>query len=50
MLGILARSFTTATRIEDQEPRETISHWRQGERFDNRTRAEIEAHLAGRRY
>lgn len=50
MLQILARTFTTATRIDNRTGWGAPSHWPQGERFDTRERAEIEAHLVGRRY
>jgi len=49
MLGIFARSFTTATRTGRRNRWDAPSHWVQGERFDNRRNAEIEAHFSGRR-
>ena len=49
MLSIFAKSFMTATRTDVQTRSGAPSHWRQGERFDNRRDAELEAHLTGRR-
>lgn len=49
MLGIFARTFKTATRADRREHWGAPSHWTQGERFDNRRSAEIEAHKTGRR-
>lgn len=54
MFNILANTFRTATRNEPRNPPRGLwdapSHWARGERFDNRRDAEIEAHLAGRRF
>lgn len=49
MLNILANSFMTATRNTKRDRWGTPSHWAQGERFDNRRDAEMEAHLTARR-
>ncbi len=49
MLNIFANTFRTATRTDSRDTWGAPSHWAQGERFDNRRNAEIEAHLAGRR-
>lgn len=49
MLNILANSFMTATRNDTREHWDNPSHWKAGERFDNRRDAELEAHLTARR-
>lgn len=49
MLNIFANTFNTATRTNMREPGASHLHWRPGARFDNRSGAEIEAHLIGRR-
>lgn len=48
MLGILANTFRTATRM-DLPPARHPLHWPPAERFDTRTGAELEAHLTARR-
>lgn len=54
MFQIFAKTFRTATRNDSRTPPRGLwdapSHWARGERFDNRRDAEIEAHLAGRRF
>ena len=50
MFHIFANTFRTATRNEHRNHWSAPSHWVRGERFDNRRNAEIEAHLAGRRF
>lgn len=50
MFGIFAKTFRTATRNEPRNHWNAPSHWARGERFDTRRNAEIEAHLAGRRF
>jgi len=49
MLNIFANSFMTATRTNRRDHWGAPSHWSEGERFDNRRNAEIEAHTTGRR-
>lgn len=49
MLSIFAKSFMTATRQNHQTRWDAPAHWREGERFDNRRSAELEAHTIGRR-
>lgn len=49
MLNIFANSFMTASRTDHRDHWDSPSHWRQGERFDNRRDAEIEAHTTARR-
>ena len=49
MLNIFANSFKIATRADHRDHWAAPSHWRSGERFDNRRDAEIEAHLTARR-
>jgi hypothetical protein len=49
MFNIFAKTFMNATGQSAQRQTGAPSHWRLGERFDNREDAEIEAHLAGRR-
>lgn len=49
MLNVFAKSFMTATRSDRPDRWGAPSHWAKGERFDNRPRAEIEAHLTARR-
>ncbi|MHA7828039.1 MAG: hypothetical protein ACX93P_10825 [Roseovarius sp.] len=49
MFSVFAKSFMTATRSSLAPRRETPSHWSPGERFDNRARAELEAHSEARR-
>ncbi|MBQ0749282.1 MAG: hypothetical protein KBT70_03705 [Roseovarius sp.] len=48
MLGILANTFRTATRM-DLPPVRRPPHWPPAERFDTRAGAELEAHLTARR-
>lgn len=50
MLGIFAKTFNTATRTDRRDHWGSTSNWTRGKRFDNRRDAELEAHLAGRRY
>jgi hypothetical protein len=49
MLNVFAKSFMTATRSATADRWGPPSHWSRSERFDNRRRAEIEAHLEARR-
>ncbi|RKT28037.1 hypothetical protein BXY70_3395 [Roseovarius halotolerans] len=49
MFSVFAKSFMTATRNNLAPRPDTPSHWPQGERFDNRARAEFEAHREARR-
>ncbi len=49
MLNILANSFMNATRTNAPRNTGSRSHWAPGERFDNRSDAELEAHLTARR-
>lgn len=49
MLGILANTFRTATRMDLPPPARHPLHWPPAERFDTRTGAELEAHLTARR-
>ena len=53
MLGILANTFKTATRLDStSEPRrhhQGRAHWPPAERFDARSGAVLEAHLIARR-
>ena len=49
MLSVFAKSFMTATRNGPEPRRDAKSHWAKGKRFDNRARAELEAHLEARR-
>ena len=49
MLNIFADTFRTATRADIVDQRDGRTHWRNGERFDNRRNAELEAHTIGRR-
>ena len=49
MLSVFAKSFMTATRTDDRDRWDPPAHWTQGERFDNRRNAEIEAHTVARR-
>ncbi|SHL34068.1 hypothetical protein SAMN05443432_101190 [Roseovarius litoreus] len=49
MLNVFAKSFMTATRNAPNDRWGPPSHWSRSERFDNRRRAEIEAHLEARR-
>lgn len=43
MLGIFAKTFTTATRTD------SFNHWGAQDRFGDRRRAELIAHTEGRR-
>jgi len=49
MFNILADTFRIATRADIIGQRDGRTHWRNGERFDNRRDAELEAHRIGRR-
>ncbi len=49
MLNIFAKSIMTATRNPDIQTKDNRDHQGRRSRFDNRTDAEIEAHLVSRR-
>ena len=49
MFGIFAKSFMTASRIDDRDYANTRTHWAAGERLHNQRDAEIEAHFIARR-
>ena len=49
MLNIFANTFMTASRADPRNRWDTPAHWADGERFDNRRDAELEAHTTGRR-
>ena len=49
MLNILAKSFMTSTRTDTRDRWNAPSHWAEGDRFNTRESAELEAHLTARR-
>jgi len=49
MLGIFAKSFSTATRTDTRVHWGAPGHWRKGPAFDSRGPAELVAHTEGRR-
>ncbi|MEM6588546.1 MAG: hypothetical protein AAF641_08880 [Pseudomonadota bacterium] len=49
MYDAFFNTFMNATYQRLHRPSGSPSHWRRGERFDNRENAELEAHRLGRR-
>ena len=49
MLNIIAKSFMTATRNDHRARWNTAGHWPDGERYDTRRSAELQAHTVARR-